>query len=221
VPACHREHDRGVRLEAREQILGHPLPQRIAKRFAIRLLPVLDRIVDEQELGRQTRRAFASAERSHTAALSRLPILGGVAILGQRDASAHDPPNLPAQLLGELGVVRSNDDAERGVQLEPVRRLADRRLLRLAMPRRQLDDDALQFPRGDAIENTVDVTQVRPIPAVRWRDELTVGTQADRRTVLAVQGIARRFASWCLVGRFGRPLKEIVSPVLSQRQHCR
>src|SRR4051812_40131151 len=105
MPPGHRHDDRAVRLEARVEILVEPFPDAVAVALAIRFLPALERVIEEDEASRQSRDARTNPDRAHAPAFGRFPIFGRVLLLRELDPAPGEPPNLPRDFLRELVVI--------------------------------------------------------------------------------------------------------------------
>ena len=74
MPAGLDEDDRGVRFEARVEVVVVPIPEPVAVGFAFGLCTALYRIVDDDKLAAETCDARTDADRLHSAAKRRFPL---------------------------------------------------------------------------------------------------------------------------------------------------
>ena len=78
VPAGLDENDRAAGFETRVEIVPIPIPDAVAKRFALGLGPVFHGIVDHDQIRPKTGHTAANTHRSQPAADGRSPLCSSI-----------------------------------------------------------------------------------------------------------------------------------------------
>jgi hypothetical protein len=118
VPPRQREDDCGVLFETGVDDVAVPIPLVLSECRRLDLFAVLDRIVDQEEMGALTGGAGADADRVILAALLQLPFVGGADVGPDLDPGEEpfellaldDVADVAAEARREVAVVRSRDD---------------------------------------------------------------------------------------------------------------